>query len=144
MRSFSQLPHEGRRRPDINLPNHTLHSMLTALYYALMLLVGYVWYRYGQKLLRQGPRDDRGEYTKSPLGPFSFLVVAGIGCYLLYEALRAMVLRQIPCVGKGCAGQIYTLAEHADKYWANLFFVVWMVVALAYAMYVTFKLWTRP
>ena len=77
-------------------------------------------------------------------GPFSFLVVAGIGCYLLYEALRAMVLRQIPCVGKGCAGQIYTLAEHADKYWANLFFVVWMVVALAYAMYVTFKLWTRP
>ena len=55
-----------------------------------------------------------------------------------------MVLRQIPCGGNGCAGQIYTLAEHADKYWANLFFVVWMVVALAYAMYVTFKLWTRP
>ena len=44
--------------------------MLTALYYALMLFVGYVWYRYGQKLLRQGPRDDSGDYTKAPLGTF--------------------------------------------------------------------------
>ena len=42
--------------------------MLTALYYALMLLVGYVWYRYGQKLLNQGLRDENDEFTKPPLG----------------------------------------------------------------------------
>jgi hypothetical protein len=117
--------------------------MLTVLYYALMLLVGYVWYRYGQKLLNQGARDENDEFTKPPLGPVGFLLVAGIGCYLLFEALRAIVMRQIPCVGKGCHGQIYTLAEHAGPYWANLFFVAWLVAALGYAMYVTMKIWLR-
>lgn len=47
-------------------------------------------------------------------------------------------------IGKGCAGQIYTLAEHAGPYWANLFFLVWLVLALGYAMYVTVRIWTRP
>ena len=37
--------------------------MLTFLYYALMLLVGFVFYRHGQKLLRQGYRDRNGEPT---------------------------------------------------------------------------------
>jgi hypothetical protein len=117
--------------------------MLTFIYYALMLLVGYFWYRYGQKLLIQGIRDENDEFTQPPVGPISFLVVSALACYLLYEALRAMVLREIPCVGKGCKGQIYTLAEHSGPYWANLFFVVWMVLALGYAMYVTIKIWTR-
>lgn len=119
------------------------NNMLTFTYYALMLLVGYFWYRYGQKLLNQGRRDENDEFTKPPVGPVGFLVVTGLACYLLYEALRAMVLLEIPCVGKGCKGQIYTLAEHAGQYWANLFFVVWIVVALGYAMYVTIKIWMQ-
>ncbi|KQB58943.1 MULTISPECIES: hypothetical protein [Acidovorax] len=118
--------------------------MLTFLYYALMLLVGYVWYRYGQKLLNQGLRDENDELTKPPVGPIGFPLVAAVACYLLFAALRALVLREIPCVGKGCAGQIYTLAEHAGPYWANLFFLVWLVLALGYAMYVTVRIWTRP
>ena len=88
-------------------------------------------------------RDENDEFTKPPVGPIGFLLVAGLGCYLLFEALRAVVLREIPCVGKGCAGQVYTLAEHSGQYWANLFFVVWLVLALGYTMYVTIKIWTR-
>jgi hypothetical protein len=117
--------------------------MLTATYYALMLLLGYFWYRYGKKLLDQGLRDENDEFTKPPLGPVGFLLVAGVTCYLAFEALRALVLGKIPCVGKGCKSQIYTLAEHSGQYWANLFFVVWLVVALGYAMYVTIKIWNR-
>jgi hypothetical protein len=120
-----------------------LDDMLTALYYLLMLLVGVFWYRYGQKLLRQGLRDENDELTKPPVGPVGFVVISGVAAYLLFAALRALVLREIPCVGKGCAGQIYTLAEHAGQYWANLFFVVWLVLALGYAMYVTLKIWFR-
>lgn len=117
--------------------------MLTILYYALMLLVGYVWFRYGQKLIQQGPRDKNDEITKPPLGPIGFLVVAGLTSYLAYEALRALVLQQIPCVGKSCKGQIYTLAEHAGPYWANLFFVAWLTLAMGYALYVTVKVWKQ-
>jgi hypothetical protein len=117
--------------------------MLTLAYYALMLLVGYIWYRHGQKLIHQGLRDENDQVTQPPVGPVGFLVATGLACYLLYEALRALVLRQIPCVGKGCKGQVYTLAEHAGPYWANLFFVVWMTLALGYAMYVTIKIWMR-
>jgi hypothetical protein len=122
-------------------PRHD--DMLTATYYALMLLLGYFWYRYGKKLLDQGLRDENDEFTKPPLGPVGFLLVAGVTCYLAFEALRALVLGKIPCVGKGCKSQIYTLAEHSGQYWANLFFVVWLVVALGYAMYVTIKIWNR-
>ena len=117
--------------------------MLTFTYYALMLLVGYVWYQYGQKLIHQGPRGEDGEFTKPPVVPIGFLVVTGLACYLSYEALRALVLQEIPCIGKGCKGQLYTLAEHSGQYWANLFFVVWMVLALGYAVYVTIKIWMR-
>ena len=117
--------------------------MMTLAYYALMLLVGYFFYRYGQKLLRQGRRDKNDELTKPPVGPISFLFVAGLACYLSFEALRALVLQEIPCVGKGCTGQIYTLAQHSGQYWANLFFVVWIVLALGYTMYVSIKIWTR-
>lgn len=117
--------------------------MLTFTYYALMLLVGYVWYQYGQKLIHRGPRGEDGEFTKPPVGPIGFLVVTGLACYLSYEALRALVLQEIPCIGKGCKGQLYTLAEHSGQYWANLFFVVWMVLALGYAVYVTIKIWMR-
>ncbi|RZJ15869.1 MAG: hypothetical protein EON50_00230 [Acidovorax sp.] len=117
--------------------------MVTFLYYALMVLLGYVCYRYGQKLLNQGLRDENDEFTKPPLGPVGFLVIGAVACYLSFAALRALALREIPCVGKGCKGQIYTLAEHAGQYWANLFFVLWIVLALGYAMYVTIKIWQR-
>ena len=117
--------------------------MLSALYYALMLLIGYVWYRYGQKLLNQGLRDENDEFTKPPVGPIGFVVVAGITGYLAFAALRALVVREIPCVGKGCKNQIYTLAEHASQYWGNLFFVAWLVLALGYTLYVTVVIWRR-
>ena len=88
-------------------------------------------------------RDENDEFTKPPVGPIGFLVIGAVAAYLLFSALRALVLREIPCVGKGCAGQLYTLAEHSGQYWGNLFFVVWMVLALGYTMYVTIKIWTR-
>lgn len=68
------------RRPAIAPPSThriTVCTAATALYYALVLLVGYVWYRYGP-LLRQGPRDESGEYANHHWD-LSFLVVAGIG-----------------------------------------------------------------
>jgi hypothetical protein len=117
--------------------------MLTALYYALMLVVSFFWYRYGQNLLRKGLRDENDEFTQPPVGPVGFLVVGAVACYLLFEALRALVLREIPCVGRSCRGQIYTMAEHPGQYGGNLFFVVWIVLALGYAMYVTLKIWFR-
>ena len=87
--------------------------MLTFLYYALMLLVGFIFYRHGQKLLRQGYRDRNGEPTQGMVGPVGFLVLGAVGCYLLFALLRALARGEVPCVGKGCAGQIYTLAEQA-------------------------------
>lgn len=117
--------------------------MLTATYYALMLLVGYFCYRYGQNLLSKGLRDENDEITQPPVGPVGFLVISGVASYLFFVAARALLMREIPCVGKGCKGQIYTLAEQGSQYWANLFFVVWIVVFLGYAMYVTLKIWFR-
>ena len=49
--------------------------MLTFLYYALMLLVGFVFYRHGQKLLRQGYRDRNGEPTQGMVGPRRYIKV---------------------------------------------------------------------
>ena len=118
--------------------------MLTLLYYALMLLVGFIFYRHGQKLLRQGYRDRNGEPTQGMVGPVGFLVLGAVGCYLLFALLRALARGEVPCVGKGCAGQIYTLAEQAGPYWANVFFLLWRVLAFGYALYVTLKIWLRP
>ena len=64
--------------------------------------------------------------------------------YLWFALLRALVRGQVPGAGKGCAGQIYTLAEQAGPYWANVFFLAWCVVAFGYALYVTLKIWFRP
>ena len=118
--------------------------MLTFLYYALMLLVGFVFYRHGQKLLRQEYRDRNGEPTQGMVGPVGFLVLGAVGCYLLFALLRALARGEVPCVGKGCAGQIYTLADQAGPYWANVFFLLWCVLAFGYALYVTLKIWLRP
>jgi hypothetical protein len=117
--------------------------MLTFLYYALMLLVGYFVYRHGQKLLRQGLRDESGEIAKPPLGPVGFVMCAGIGCFLAFGLLRALARGEIECLGKGCRGQVYSLAEHASQYWGNVFFLAWMVVFLGYTLYVSFRIWSR-
>ena len=117
--------------------------MRAFLYYALMLLLGYAWYRYGQKLLRKGYRDEKGELTQGLVGPVGFLLTAGVTCYLFFAMLRALVRGEVPCVGKGCAGQVYTLAAHAGEYWANMFFIAWCVLGLGYAMYVTLRIWFR-
>lgn len=113
------------------------------LYYSLMLLLGFAWYRFGQKLLRKGPRDENDELTKGLVGPVGFLMAGGISCYLLFYMLRALVRREVPCVGKACSGQIYTLAANPGEFWANVFFIAWMLAALVYALYVTLRIWFR-
>lgn len=117
-------------------------DMLTFPYYALMLWVGLFFYRHGQKLLNQGHRDNKGEPTQGMVGPVGFLVMGAAAGYLLFALLRALARGGVPCVGKGCAGQIYTLAEQAER--ANVFFLAWCVLAFGYALYVTFKIWFRP
>lgn len=134
----------GSTSPPALAALHHQPTMLTLLYYALMLLVGFVFYRHGQKLLRQGYRDRNGEPTQGMVGPVGFLVLGAVGCYLLFALLRALARGEVPCVGKGCAGQIYTLAEQAGPYWANVFFLLWCVLAFGYALYVTLKIWLRP
>jgi len=117
--------------------------MLTAIYYALMLLLGFAWYRLGQNLLRKGRWDENGERTEGVVGPVGLLMATGVACYLLFAFLRALVRGEVPCVGKACRMQVYTLAANAGEYWANMFFLAWMVLGLSYAVYVTLKIWFR-
>lgn len=117
--------------------------MRPLIYYSLVLLLAVFWYRYGQKLLRKGPRDENDELVKGPLGPVGLLMSAGIACTLLFFMLRALIRREVPCVGKGCQAQLYTLAANAADYWANMFFLLWMVLSLGYAVYVTLRIWFR-
>jgi len=117
--------------------------MRAALYYALMLLLGWAWYRFGQKQLRKGYRDENGEPTQGIVGPVGFLVIAGVACVLAFGLLRALWRGEVSCVGRACAGQLYTLAASAGDYWANVFFLAWMVLGLGYAMYVTLRIWFR-
>jgi hypothetical protein len=49
----------------------------------------------------------------------------------------------VPCVGKACGNQIYTLAANAGDYWANMFTLAWLLLGLSYAIYVTLKIWFR-
>ncbi|WP_454914351.1 hypothetical protein [Variovorax gossypii] len=113
------------------------------IYYLLLLLLAFFWYRYGQKLLREGPRDENDELVKGPLGPVGLFMSAGIACTLFFFMLRALIRREVPCVGKGCQAQLYTLAANAADYWANMFFLLWMVLGLGYAVYVTLRIWFR-
>ena len=117
--------------------------MRTAIYYTLMLLLGFAWYKFGQNLLRKGPRDQNGELTEGLVGPVGLLVTTGVACYLLFAFLRALIQGEVPCVGKACKMQVYTLAANAGEYWANMFFLAWMVLGLGYAVYVTLKIWFR-
>ncbi|MDM0000611.1 hypothetical protein QTI24_18480 [Variovorax sp. J22P240] len=117
--------------------------MRTAVYYSLMLLLGFAWYKFGQSLLRKGYRDENGELTQGIVGPVGFLVSAVVACGLLFALLRALLWGEVSCLGRGCKMQIYTLAAHAGEYWANVFYIAWMVLGLGYAMYVTFKIWFR-
>lgn len=117
--------------------------MRDVLYYSLMLLLGFAWYRFGQNLLRKGVRDENDELTKGIVGPVGFLMAGGIACYLFFGVLRALVRAEVPCIGKGCAGQLYTLAANPGEFWANVLFLVWMVLALGYALYVTLRIWFR-
>lgn len=117
--------------------------MRTALYYFLMLLLGFAWYWYGQRLLRKKRWNDKGERTEGLTGPFGLLVVIAITGYLSFAFLRALITAEVPCVGKACRMQVYTLAANAGEYWANMFFIGWMVLGLSYAVYVTLKIWFR-
>lgn len=120
-----------------------LDDMRAAIYYSLMLLLGFAWYKFGQNLLRKRRWDENGERTEGFVGPVGLLVITGVACYLLFEFLRALVRGEVPCVGKVCKMQVYTLAADAGHYWANMFFLAWMVLGLSYAVYVTLKIWFR-
>lgn len=117
--------------------------MRTVIYYSLMLLLGFAWYKFGQNLLRKGRWDGNGERTEGIVGPVGFLVTAVLGCCLLFALLRALIQGEVSCLGKACKMQVYTLATQAGEYWANVFFLTWIVLALGYAMYVTLKIWFR-
>jgi len=117
--------------------------MRDVIYYSLMLLLGFAWYRFGQSLLRKGRRDENDELTKGVVGPVGFLMTAAVTCYLVFAVLRALVRGEVPCVGKACTGQTYVLAANPGEYWANIFYLVWLAIALGYAMYVTFRIWFR-
>ncbi|QGW84837.1 hypothetical protein GOQ09_00980 [Variovorax paradoxus] len=117
--------------------------MRAAIYYSLMLLLGFAWYRFGQNLLRKGRWDENGQRTEGVVGPVGLLVTSVLACYLLFEFLRALIRGEVPCVGKACRLQVYTLAADTGDYWANMFFLAWMVLGLGYAMYVTLKIWFR-
>ncbi|MDM0086572.1 MULTISPECIES: hypothetical protein [unclassified Variovorax] len=113
------------------------------LYYTALLLLGFAWYHVGQRLLRKGYRDEKGELTPGLAGPAGLLVAAAVACFLFFSMLRALVRGEVPCVGKGCAGQLYTLAASPGDYWANVLFLLWCVLALGYAVYVTLRIWLR-
>ena len=117
--------------------------MRTAIYYSLMLLLGFAWYRYGQHLLRKDRWNGSGERTEGLAGPVGLLMAALLACYLLFEFLRGLVRGEVPCVGKACSMRVYTLAANTGDYWANMFFLAWMVLGLGYAVYVTLKIWFR-
>ncbi|MCS4292698.1 hypothetical protein M2375_000904 [Comamonas sp. BIGb0152] len=117
--------------------------MRNIVYYLLMLMLGYAWYKFGQKLLRQGHRDENDEPTTGIFGPFGFLLSAALTCYLVFGALRALIRGEVSCLGRSCSGQVYTLAAHPSDYWSNMFFMIWIVFALIYALYVTFIIWSR-
>mgnify|MGYP006891167662 CR=1 FL=1 len=120
-----------------------LDDMRAAIYYLLMLLLGFGWYKFGQNLLRKKRWGEDGERTEGLVGPVGLLVTTGVACYLLFELLRGLVRGEVPCVGKACRMQVYTLAADAGDYWANMFFLAWMVLGLSYAAYVTLKIWFR-
>jgi len=117
--------------------------MRTAIYYSLMLLLGFAWYKYGQKLLQKERWNEKGERTEGLVGPVGLLMTGAGVCYFLFEFLRALVRGEVPCVGKACKMQVYTLAANTGDYWANMFFLAWMVLGLGYAAYVTLKIWFR-
>ncbi|MEP6721167.1 MAG: hypothetical protein ABJA77_06970 [Variovorax sp.] len=116
---------------------------MSLVYYLLMLLLGFAWYKFGQNLLQKGHRDENGELTEGVVGPVGFLVTAVVACILLFGLLRALVRGEVSCLGKGCGIQVYTLVAEAGDYWANVFFLAWMVLGLGYGMYVTLKIWYR-
>jgi len=144
----SPLPPGRARCPDtsddaIPVAAQRFDNMRTAIYYSLMLLLGFAWYKFGQNLLRKRRWDDSGKRTEGLVGPVGLLVTAAGVCYFLFELLRALVLGEVPCVGKACRMQVYTLAANAGDYWANMFFLAWLVLALSYAVHVTLKIWFR-
>jgi hypothetical protein len=124
----------------ITLPRDRMRALI---YYSLMLLLGFAWYKFGQNLLRKGHRDENDEPTQGLVGPVGFLMSAVVACVLFFAMLRALVWGEVPCIGKACSAQVYTLAASSGDYWANVLSLLWLVLALGYAMYVTLRIWFR-
>ncbi|MDR0213765.1 MAG: hypothetical protein LBJ15_07135 [Comamonas sp.] len=117
--------------------------MLAALYYLLMLLLGFAWYKFGQNLIRKESRGESDLSTKGLVGPVGLLVTSAVAIYLLFALVRSLIRGEVSCIGKGCKVHAYTLATNAGDYWANIFYIAWMVFGLSYAVYVTIKIWYR-
>ncbi len=97
----------------------------------------------GKSCFKKSVGIEKGERTEGLVGPVGLLMTAAGVCYFLFEFLRALVRGEVPCVGKACRMQVYTLAANTGDYWANMFFLAWMVLGLGYAAYVTLKIWFR-
>jgi hypothetical protein len=72
-----------RYHPVSALPPHRkqFDDMRAALYYLLMLLLGFACYKFGQNLLRKPRWNENGERTEGLVGPVGLLVITGIACY---------------------------------------------------------------
>lgn len=117
--------------------------MRHVIYYSLMLILGFAFYNYGQNLLHKPSSDGSVERTKGVKGAFGLTVMAGVNFYLAFLMLRALALQEVECLGKGCNVQLYTLAANGAEYWSSMFYLLWMVLGLSYAMYVTLKIRSR-
>ena len=117
--------------------------MLAALYYLLMLMLGFAWYKFGQNLIQKGYRDENDERAEGIVGPVGLIVISAADCYFLFAFVRALVRGEVSCIGKGCKAHVYTLVANTGDYWANMFYLVWMVFGLSYTVYVTVKIWLR-
>jgi hypothetical protein len=117
--------------------------MHAVIYYLLMLLLGFAWYKFGQNLIQKESRGESDQSTKGLVGPVGLVVISALTIYLLFALVRSLVRGEVSCIGKGCKVQIYTLATNAGDYWANMFYIAWMVFGLSYAVYVTIKIWYR-
>ena len=60
------------------------------LYYSSLLLLGWAWYRFGQKQLQKAPFDENGAPTQGLVGPVGFLMTAGVAGYALFAVMRAL------------------------------------------------------
>ena len=115
--------------------------MLTFLYYALMLLVGFVF----TGTAKAAPPRVSGLQRRAPQAWWAcgFLVLGAVGCYLLFALLRGWRGRGA-LRGKGLCGADLHAGGTGRPVLGQRVFLLWCVLAFGYALYVTLRIWLRP